>query len=138
MVHEAVGAVGGCTCVAHPAPVRRQAATQPFDVRDDVAPAVGRGGVAVKEDDRLARAGVYVGDLGLEQGDSVTLVRIGGRNGFAHAFASCRSFPPPWTSAERLGALLKLYSPNRVEGSFCELRLEGVLGSSLEAGRRKR
>src|SRR4028118_2070630 len=92
MVHEAVGAVGGCTCVAHPAPVRRQAATQPFDVRDDVAPEVGRGGVAVKEDDRLARAGVYVGDLGLEQGDSVTLVRVGGRNGFAHAVASCRSF----------------------------------------------
>ena len=91
VVDEAVGAVAGLAGVAHADQVGGEAASEGRDVRNDVAPEVGGGGVAVEEDDRLGRvavAGVDVGHLAVEDADRVTLVGIaGGDVRFGHGCA---------------------------------------------------
>ena len=83
VVHEPVGARGRAARVAHADQIGSQAAAERLDVRDHVAPEIGRGRVAVEEHHRIARAHVHVGHLGVERLHPATRMRIGGGNGSA-------------------------------------------------------
>ena len=63
VIDEAIGAVGGAARIAHPDEVGRETSAEPGEVRNDVAPEVGGGRVAVEEDDRVAAADVHIGHL---------------------------------------------------------------------------
>ena len=76
MVDEAVGAARRPPRLAHTDQIGSKTATEHVDMRDDVAPEVGRRGIAVQEDDRLARARVDVGDLRVEDPDALAGMRI--------------------------------------------------------------
>ena len=68
VIGEAITAVRCRTRIAHADIVRRQAAAEGQQMRDDVSPQVGRRGVAVQEHDRIARAGVDIGHLRAKHG----------------------------------------------------------------------
>ncbi len=57
VLDEGVGvraAVGQLLRIAHADEIRRDTAAQSFQVRNDIAPEVGRGGIAMQEDNRIA------------------------------------------------------------------------------------
>ena len=66
MVDEPVGAAGGPLRLAHPHEVGSQAPGVRLDVGNHVAPEIGRGRIAMQEDDGIARARVDIRQLGIE------------------------------------------------------------------------
>jgi hypothetical protein len=70
VIVEAIGDVG-LVGVAHADQVDGDAATEVAHVREDVPPQIGGGGVAVKEEDRVALALVDVGHPGAEDIDEM-------------------------------------------------------------------
>ena len=89
VVSEAVGAAGGGVGLSHAHQVGSQAAGQGRHVRDDVAPQVGRRGVAVQENHGAAgrggrAAGVNVGHL-----DSANVGAVAGVGVLEGDFVRC-------------------------------------------------
>ena len=78
MVHETVGAVRGPIRRAHAQQVGGQAAGPAGHVGDDVAPQVGRGGVAVQKHHRVALAGIDGGQLHVQGLHPASGMGIGG------------------------------------------------------------
>jgi len=73
MIDEPVGAVRSRAGIAHADVVRRKAATERQQIRNDVAPEIGGCGVAVQKHDRITLADVDVGDVGIEHVDSLSV-----------------------------------------------------------------
>ena len=69
MFHKAVplrAAVVQLVRIPHADEVRHDAAAQPGEVRSDAAPQVGRGRVAVQQDNRVAFSGLHVGHVAVQ------------------------------------------------------------------------
>src|SRR5208337_2617638 len=112
MILEAIRASRRRTRRAHPDEIRRDASRMRREVRNDVAPEVRRGRIAVQENDRIAAAGVRVGNPGVDELQSFARVRVFLRNlrgnlrvGVAHDGISSRrgdstdTTPPAYAQA---------------------------------------
>src|SRR5712692_4941243 len=90
VIDEAIGVMWCLPRTAHAYQVRSQATPIPLQVRNDVTPEIGRRGIPVQEDNRVACPGIDVGHVGIEDGYPLALVRVSSRDcGLAHR---CTSF----------------------------------------------
>ena len=78
VVNKAVGAGGVLARIAHADQVGRQATRATFDLGNNVAPQIRRGGVAVQKHDRVAAAGIDIGHFTIEHGYPFSFIRIVG------------------------------------------------------------
>jgi hypothetical protein len=94
VIGEAIGVRRRFARLAHADQVGRETASVAADIRNDVAPQIGRRGITVQEDDRVAFAGVHVTHFTIDYGDAPSRVRVGGVDCFALHRSS--SLPRAW------------------------------------------
>jgi hypothetical protein len=94
VIDEAVAAVRGRPGIAHADIVARQATSERQQVGDDVSPQVGRCGIVMQEDDRVAPADIDIGHLRAEHRHVFPIGDVFGRNGgLGHLQAPSRRRP---------------------------------------------
>ena len=88
MIDEAVGVGGRLARLPHADQVGRKTPSDVADVRNDVPPEVRGRRIAVQEDDGIAFAYIDIAHLGVEDGDTLSWMWIGG----GHVLPSVKRF----------------------------------------------
>src|SRR5215469_1868109 len=109
-------AVGQLVGIAHTDQVRRDATAQRLQVRQHVAPEVGRGGIAVQQHDGVALSHLHVRHLAVVDSSPLLLVRKCRRDHFRFSFfvvAEYHQLPcrRPWTPVVAGAIALSKFAP---------------------------
>jgi len=81
VIDEAVGAVGRVAGIAHADEIGGETASERQEIRNDVAPEIGRRRVAMEEDDRISLADIDIHHVGVEHRYALSVGDVFGRDG---------------------------------------------------------